>query len=162
MKNLFLITFLLVSIAGFSQNEPVNTDVSMLGNQFPQVIANNINLSEGNNPPVNPAMNESKNHQVPGVQIQVQGPIAMNNNQNQQVSLPQQKTSGQITINGNSRTPGYSSVSAGSGAGSVKNKAHKHKINADLKAFDKLFDKKFKKVHHYKKKSRIKRCASFS
>jgi len=162
MKNLFLVAFLLVSIGAYSQNEPANTDVSMLGNQFPQVNANNINLSEGNNPPANPVMNESKNQQVPEVQIQVQGQVAMNINQNQQVSLPQQKTTGQSTINGNSRNPGYSSVSAGSGAGSVKNKAHKHKVSIDMKAFDKLFDKKFKKVHHYKKKSRIKRCASFS
>lgn len=143
MKNSILIAFLVVLNSAFSQNEQVNTDSNVLGNQSPQAYANNTNLPDAPNQQINFIMNTNKIQQVPVPQ--------------QQVSVQPQHSQGVIMVNVNHINTGYSGISIHTS----KTKTHEHKLDLDLKFFYKIFDKKFKKIHHYKKKGRIKMCATF-
>jgi hypothetical protein len=138
MKTLFTAFVMFISFSCFSQNYVVNTD---------------NNPPENNNPI---ALNT-------GNQINVQ---AYNQNKQQQPAIPQMQSRSQandlqIVINAPSRTQtGSTGVSFSTGKSHTKAGIHKRK-HGSVDLFEKLFDKKFKKVHHYKKISRIKKCAAF-
>lgn len=138
MKILFTTLALIISFSCFSQNFVVNTDNN------PPEYNNPIALNTGN-------------------QSNIQ---AYNQNKVQQVNVPQMQTRSQanglqLVINTGNRTQtGSTGVSFSAGKSHAKATIHKRK-HGSIDLFDKLFDKKFKKVHHYKKVSRIKKCASF-
>lgn len=138
MKILFTTLVLFISFSCFSQNFFVNTDNN------PPEYNNPIALNTGN-------------------QSNIQ---AYNQNRVQQVNVPQIQTRShvndlQIVINAGNRTQtGSTGVSFSTGKSHAKASMHKKK-HGSVDLFEKLFDKKFKKVHHYKKVSRIKKCASF-
>ena len=138
MKILFTALILFISFSCFAQNFVVNTDNN------PPEYNNPIALNTGN-------------------QVNIQ---TFNQHKQQQVAIPQMQSRSQandlqIVINtGNLTQTGATGVSFSTGKSHAKAKIHKRKHgSADL--FEKLFDKKFKKVHHYKKISRIKKCAGF-
>lgn len=72
----------------------------------------------------------------------------------------QSADNGAIVITNNSNNSGFSGISFSTGKYHAKAITHKRK-NGSNDFFEKLFDKKFKTTHHYKKKSRMKKCASF-
>jgi len=138
MKTLFSALVIFISCSCFSQNYVVNTD---------------NNPPENNNPIALNTGNQSN--------IQV-----YNQNKQQQAAVPQmpsrpQVNDLQIVINAGNRTQtGSTGVSFSTGKSHAKATIHKRK-HGSVDLFEKLFDKKFKKVHHYKKVSRIKKCAAF-
>ncbi len=138
MKILFTTLALIISFSCFSQNFVVNTN-----NNHPE-YNNPIALNTGNQSNIQ-AYNQNKQQQSAVLQMP---------------SRPQVNDL-QIVINTGNRTQtGSTGVSFSTGKSHAKATIHKRK-HGSIDLFEKLFDKKFKKVHHYKKVSRIKKCASF-
>jgi hypothetical protein len=139
MKTFLVVLSLSVSFSCFSQNNDINRDYNPPENNNP------IALNTGN---------------LPDIQV-------YNQNKAQQVAIPQmpkqvQANNFQMVINTRNRSlEGVSERSSRMGTKQVK-KISQRKKHQSFDLFDKLFDKKFKKVHHYKKKGRIRKCASFS
>jgi len=129
---------MLISFSCFSQNYVVNTD---------------------NNPPEN----NNPIAQNTGNQFNVQ---VNNQNKQQQLAIPQMQSRSQgndlqIVVNAGNRTQtGATGVSFNIRNSHANASMHKRK-HGSVDLFEKLFDKKFKKVHHYKKTSRINKCAGF-
>jgi len=132
MKTFFTALVIFISFSCFSQNFIANTD------------NNPIALNTGN-------------------QSNIQ---TYNQNKQQRVNIPQMQSRNQtndlqIVINTPNRTQtGATGASFSTGKSHAKANIQKRK-HGSVDLFDKLFDKKFKKVHHYKKKGRMKKCASF-
>lgn len=136
MKNLIVIFLIFISFSCLSQNNEINTDINLPDNN------NSLSVNTGNLP----------NQQ------------AYNQNKAQQISISQmpqkqQSDNFQLVINSGSRTWGGSS--GYSPSVSMKKSVHKKSKHFSFDIFDKLFDKKFNQVHHYKKKTRFKKCSAF-
>jgi hypothetical protein len=130
---LFLVLAMLF-VSGFlsAQNEAINNPVNLIENNDQQLIAIN-NQPKLNNIQINYQVNEGS------------------------FDLPRLS---KLQSTGLSVSSGSSSASASSGV-SAKSTHHKTIKMVTSGRVIKHFDKKVSIVHHYKKKSRIKRCASF-
>ena len=133
MRTLCIIVLIFISFACLSQNNDLNTD------------NNTLSVNTGN---------------LGNMQLYDQ-------NKTPQIALsqmPQQPQSDnfQIVINSRIRTWGGTSGYSGKTVSVHQNKnVQKKSKHNSFSLFDKLFAKKFKKVHHYNKKVRIKKCAAF-
>ncbi|MEI6124393.1 MAG: hypothetical protein WCQ95_12285 [Bacteroidota bacterium] len=75
----------------------------------------------------------------------------------QQAFVPKQQGQTPVALASNSHSFG----SSGFSSRTAKTKMHSSSKHASSKFFDKIFEKKYKTVPHYKKKSRFKKCAFF-
>jgi hypothetical protein len=135
MKKLITLVFAAFSTPAFSQNQQINpTDNSQVYPQQAAVYNNNkgnINAQQTN--------------------------FNANANTDQLAQVSQQQASDQGGIYIKTRSAGPSGFSSKT----TKSKMHTASKHTSSKFFDKLFDKRYKAVPHYKRKSRFKKCSFF-